>query len=280
MRNIRIDSLCRLGGRRMAAIRDLERVCREYDGTHSEAYLRNDLNVHKYLRCFFMAYLGNELIGFLNLFVPDESAAEVSAFVRPDMRRRGVFTKMLEAAKDELDNWYIYDLLYAAEPVSKDAEAAARNMGLVNEHGELLMKAEAVTDEAAGKNVRTGDAVEEKAEETTCTHDGLICVRNDNCIAGFDYLFDGCKVGSVCLNEEQNSFCIFDVLIYEQYRGRGLGQRMMRLLMEYIRFHAPDKDIILEVSRDNGPAVHIYKKLGFNIVSAVNYYTEKAHTRG
>ena len=130
----------RLSDKRKEQIRELEACCNTYDGTHSEAYLDNDLNFRRSFKGFGLCYEGEELIGFLNLSVTDYPTAEARAYVRPDRRRQGVFTELLRAAEDELDAWGIEELLYVIASESKDGTAAARHMGLEHRYSEQLMR--------------------------------------------------------------------------------------------------------------------------------------------
>lgn len=59
---------------------------------------------------------------------------------------------------------------------------------------------------------------------------------------------------------------IYDVMINEQYRNRGLGQQMLSELLEMFGH----EDLQLGVEQSNAPAYHIYTKLGFEIVRKMN----------
>ena len=56
----------------------------------------------------------------------------------------------------------------------------------------------------------------------------------------------------------------FSISLYEQYRGQGMGTAMMRQMLDELRdagyFHAS-----LSVQKDN-PALHLYERLGFQII--------------
>jgi ribosomal protein S18 acetylase RimI-like enzyme len=59
---------------------------------------------------------------------------------------------------------------------------------------------------------------------------------------------------------------IYDVIINESYRNKGLGQQMLRELINM--FGHESLQLGVEVS--NIPACHVYKKLGFKIIRNLN----------
>lgn len=56
--------------------------------------------------------------------------------------------------------------------------------------------------------------------------------------------------------------CLFAIIVDEKYRGKGVGKRLLQELMKLAkeRFHL--ELLHLEVYANN-PAIHLYKKLGF-----------------
>jgi ribosomal protein S18 acetylase RimI-like enzyme len=55
---------------------------------------------------------------------------------------------------------------------------------------------------------------------------------------------------------------ILSIAVHPDFQGRGLGNALMRQGIRYLLAEAVPR-IRLEVRPDNGPAVHIYEKLGF-----------------
>ena len=86
------------------------------------------------------------------------------------------------------------------------------------------------------------------------------------------YVFyhNGVFVGSFGMLEKvrrnQAHLEIYDVLINEQYRNRGLGQQMLH---ELLNMFGHEK-LQLGVEKANVSAYHIYKKLGFKIIKKMN----------
>lgn len=76
---------------------------------------------------------------------------------------------------------------------------------------------------------------------------------------------------------------INNVAVHADCRGQGLGEAVLRFALAKVRA-AGAAFVTLEVRQSNAPAVHLYKKLGFDILGTrKHYYTnpdEDAHVMG
>ena len=88
--------------------------------------------------------------------------------------------------------------------------------------------------------------------------------HNKNVIL-IDFWHKGLCKGRVTLIPEKNKHMgIWDVKIFEPFRGKGLGQEMMLEVLELLEKDYSDYSLIfLCVNKWNEKAIHIYKKLGF-----------------
>ena len=79
-------------------------------------------------------------------------------------------------------------------------------------------------------------------------------------------------VGYLCFEDIYDRFEIDDLLVCNEYRGKGIGSK----LMDYFIVLAGEKrvnNITLEVRKDNDIAINLYKKHGFKEVAIrENYY--------
>lgn len=78
-------------------------VCNRADGTCNELFLTNEFNVYPEMPCFFRAYVedGNTepgLDGVLIIYGDQEKMAEISAYVLPEQRGKGVFHALFHTA--------------------------------------------------------------------------------------------------------------------------------------------------------------------------------------
>lgn len=64
---------------------------------------------------------------------------------------------------------------------------------------------------------------------------------------------------------------IVSVAVLPQYRRKGVGQALVTMAMENMRFYKA-KQCFLEVRTSNTPAINIYKKLGFQVSRTIRGY--------
>ena len=66
------------------------------------------------------------------------------------------------------------------------------------------------------------------------------------------------------------SVYIYGVLVYDRFRGRGMGRRLLELLLSGLRAQGAER-AVLEVFSENLPAVRLYESLGFSIKEKIDY---------
>ena len=76
-------------------------------------------------------------------------------------------------------------------------------------------------------------------------------------------------VGRLYLEERQNTFCIIDITLEPNFRGRGIGGAIMNDIIEMA--HNKDKKVTIHVARNN-QARHLYDRLGFTVVEEGDVY--------
>ncbi|WP_223700718.1 GNAT family N-acetyltransferase [Sutcliffiella deserti] len=59
--------------------------------------------------------------------------------------------------------------------------------------------------------------------------------------------------------------CHFGISIQESYCNRGIGKRMIEILLNWAKEDSSIEKVSLEVFSHNERAIHLYQKLGFNI---------------
>jgi diamine N-acetyltransferase len=77
---------------------------------------------------------------------------------------------------------------------------------------------------------------------------------------------DGIHVGNLGLKEidrERGKAELFIEIGEEEYRGRGVGKAAMTILLDHVFFNMGFSEVCLEVLEFNGPALSLYKQLGF-----------------
>ncbi|MEM3833256.1 MAG: ribosomal protein S18-alanine N-acetyltransferase [Thermoprotei archaeon] len=63
-----------------------------------------------------------------------------------------------------------------------------------------------------------------------------------------------------------NKVChLLSIAVLPEYRNRGIGSLLLKHLIDLIKTKGI-RSIILEVKKDNEPAINVYKKFGFEII--------------
>ena len=124
-------------------------VCNIADGTCNELFLTNEFNVYPEMPCFFRAYVeeGNTepgLAGILIIYGDQEKMAEISAYVLPEQRGKGVFHALFHTALEYIRFFGYSELEFKTEKAYPAA-------------GDILNKIwgsaykEGISDDLAGK---------------------------------------------------------------------------------------------------------------------------------
>ncbi len=78
-------------------------------------------------------------------------------------------------------------------------------------------------------------------------------------------------VGHLVIVPSEDGRVDLTIFVHQDYQNRGIGQEMMKLMIEFCR-KAKFKGIILVTERTNARAIHVYKKLGFKVVAPYYEY--------
>ena len=124
-----IEKYTELSEEQKSEIAAIEEVCYAKEGLSNRAFLSNELNVDRTIPSFYLGYKDGELVAFLTTFIPEHGEAEVVAFTRPDMRRRGLFRELFNSARGEMKARGIGRMIFAIEPKSLSGAAALKSFG-------------------------------------------------------------------------------------------------------------------------------------------------------
>ena len=81
------------------------------------------------------------------------------------------------------------------------------------------------------------------------------------------YYIDNKLVGIIVYEDIFNRFEIDYIVVDSQYRGKGIAKKLLESIINLNK-----KNITLEVREDNIPAINLYEKMGFEIVSKREKY--------
>lgn len=241
-------------------------------------------------------YIEETPVSFLSCFCPDGRTAEISGFTSPDFRNRGIFSRLLNETKKEARSLFgTVDFLYQCLSSDSDTAAFCKSHGLSFSHAECVMEipAESLSRKASASGLKTALSsglrpficLRASTDQKTlaglheksfhCPHafstDYINAVLSDEDTVSYLILADGTAVGLMHLTFGENVY-LMGLGILPEYRRRGLAEAALlaafSLLPEY-------SGLFLQVSTANTAAFSLYQKLGFQISSRLDYFSEK-----
>lgn len=278
----------------------LESICRAKDGTVSSVCSSTEFNCRRDIPVFFLAMDGTKLVGYLSVFLPEETSAEINVLIHPDYRRQGIFTALLLRAKTALSAVGTKEFIFVCEPSATDSTAAMLAMQAEKRSSEYRMLLESSSASALSP-CNTGASSRLTVSGTPgklleATPDDLPLLGKMNALffetseemgelfAEDSYYTPGITVykyvitdehkktvpiGTVCFYEEEHSGNIFGLGILPEYRGHGYGKDLLSALLTRI---PADKKIYLQVSGRNAAAFQLYQKTGFKITAQQDFW--------
>lgn len=281
-----IIGLTTLTAEQTEQVQDLQHRCMDFDGSGRELFLSNDINYHKDMPCFFLSYIGKELIGVLIAFAPTIKTAEISAYVHPDKRRSGVFSGLLLEAWRTLQHYRISHVLMVTDAVSTTSKEILKKWQAELSHSEYLLAyegGEQPTEFPFAANCLIREAVEsdfEKMVELNISSFGedrgtaAHLVRENfnhkqtRCFVG---QMDGEIFGLANVRKEGSDYYICGFNIVPHLQGKGMGRYLLYQILGQITPSAGEA-ITLEVDSVNQPAYRLYTTSGFVVKSQADYY--------
>lgn len=278
--------------RQLKDIRSLEALCRKADNISFKLFTEPELNEASDMPCFFMLYNteGTTLLAFLSIFVPGDGTAEISACTHPEYRRRGFFVTLCQKARDIAAEHGITSLTFALSPTQQTAFKILAKHGAVPNGTEYLLRykesgAYRQTHAVSAKACRLLPALPEELEihaDIFADAFGYPCdsakdllkdiFSSASDIKAFSFTDASGNIIGCCYADINASLVMpFGICIRSDMQGKKLGQHMISLLINnyLLQYKRP---ILLQVSGSNENALHIYRKIGFEAVSQVDYF--------
>lgn len=248
---LRINAHSSLNPQLLSDIAALNALMPEYE----LYYEPHSLNSEK---AFYTAFgASSALIGFLSfLWIPQETEAEITALIHPNLRGMGIFSKMLENALKECSRLGIKQLYYSLPDGCNKIKPHQYS------HSEYLMKLNNCS-EVYNKNALTGMLEKLNIVYKGCNGRTGTCLLADR--------FSQKTLCSCSLADEETFTNICSVETDISFRRKGLATLLIRCVAANVP--NPGKPFILQVSGRNTQAFGLYEKCGFETVSRVDYYS-------
>ncbi|ANE46620.1 hypothetical protein SY83_10445 [Paenibacillus swuensis] len=274
-------------------VKKLQDICESADGVqlklnwdmlrNREAGVKND----------FLLYEGDLLIGFAALY-GFGSMVEICGMVHPDARRRGIFTKLMAEAMDEVRIRKFNKVLLNAPSDSNSAKGFLNQLDCHFAHSEHQMKWHEFTNMVPPRaelypivaqsvllrpsepedlelevqlDVRCFNFPESDAREYTerlkCEGQGRMYIIEQNQKA----------VGKMRVISEDGEAWIYGFAVLPDVQGRGIGRSALKQIVQQER--ANGSDVYLEVEATNRNALKLYEDCGFRSYHSQDYYSYK-----
>lgn len=266
----------------LTAIQALESLCNRSDG------LTMKLNMNTLARRpadeinDFLYYTGDELIGYLALYIFNKHEAEVSAMVHPDFRRHGIFKQLVAAAREEVKQRGLPDLLFICERASATGALAVKAIGAGYDFSEYKMELQqfipAGKAEITLRPATMADLAAMAEMDALCFNADPDSARvwierglTDNQRGVWAAQLGPALIGKIQITRTGEETFINAFCVRPEYRGKGYGKAILsRMVAQLLAEQHPL--ISLEVATENENALSLYQRIGFQVTTAYDYY--------
>ena len=281
-------------------VEDLVAACNRADGTASSVDFDTSLNFRQELPAWHAAREGQgeggRLLGILSIFAPEADRAEITALVRPEARRRGLFSALLAAAEARLEGLGYRELLFlrdaASVPGGKLVELLRERRGASLDHREFSMVLKGsnapeaklpeglLIERAAGGDIGELAALNSQAfgdteaearsflEATFAVPQRRVLVARGEAARS---AAAGPILGMVSVFVEGGEASINGLLAAKEERRRGIGSSLLDRAIGLAAAEGAAR-ICLEVDALNRGALGLYLRRGFEIESEDEYW--------
>ncbi len=259
-----------LTGPQKEQLAQLARICQEAEALTLSCPLDGDM--------FCLLTEGKELLGALAVFF-QENVWECYAFTRPDRRREGCFSQLLERLETEAEKLEADpEFCFITDGNSADGLKTLEAIGAEFWYAEHAMVWERPdTCEEADSPARTAFAQTAPSCTALSRPDRSVRLKraadpSQPSLYHFTALnAAGAPAGCFSLYIQGSSASLFHVEVPQPLRGQGWGTAIICALLDTL----PSMNIsrlVLQVSGSNAPAISLYKKTGFRITETLSYY--------
>ncbi len=274
----------------VADIEQLAQVCNTYENLCMRIGWIKLRSPHNSVTNDFLYYEDGRLVGYLVLDNRGTKKKELTGMVHPNHRRKGIFSALFTAAREECSQRGVRRLILICEHSSRSGQALIGALGAKHKFSEHEMVLETLREKFAFDDRLSFRAAQEsdldalvkimlgEPGETIEELQVFViqCFQETDCqiyIATLGEAGVGCKepVGCLRLYELPDTIGIYGFVVRPEYRGRGYGRQMLEEAIRGIQASS-QKRIMLEVDTENANALGLYRSCGFKESRTYGYY--------
>lgn len=262
----------------LSQLRALAARCQQADGYCIPIY-SNLLLQRRNLPCNLLYYHQQQLIGFLSVFFFYDDGCELTLMVDPAWRRQGIAARLLATLMPVIQTSGVSCLYYPSPKGLNDAWLPSRALSYVRTEYSMQWKGGG-TFKILPDNltVYPAKSIEDIPSLVMLDVVGFhtdpleMEIRFERLLLDPTYTlllisFDNQVIGKAHLHQDPSHIQLSDIVILPAYQNRGLGQSLVNYCIQYA-LSMSALPVRLEVDSDNQNALHLYLKVGFNIINA------------
>lgn len=265
----------------LAAIKVLQEICEEEGGFHLK--LNDDMLNSRdgNEKEDFFHYEDGVLVGFLGTY-GFGNKVELCGMVHPDFRRKGIFSKLMKLALDELKKRDFDTILLNAPTASLSAKEFLKTIPCsfaVAEYQMKWQKTELVEDPVI--TIRSSTTPEDFEAEVKLEVDGFEFTEEEarefnlkikeNSMDQFLIIeANGQIAGKMRVAEANGEAWIYGFVIFAELRGKGIGRKALSKVVQ--TEDQKGLSVFLEVEAKNAHALGLYESCGFRSYHSQDYY--------
>ncbi|WLD94694.1 GNAT family N-acetyltransferase [Alkalihalobacillus sp. AL-G] len=264
-------------------IEELQGVCEAKDQIQLKLNWEMLHNRDKEERNDFLHYEDGELVAFLGLY-GFGNKAELCGMVRPEFRRKGVFTKLFKKAIEEIRERNYSNVLLNAPADSQSAKGFLETIPCDYSISEYQMKwseTDLAVDESVKLRHSTPDDLEAEIQlDVRCFGfdvegaDGFNNrIKHEPSQKRYMIESEGKTVGKIRISNLNEEAWIYGFAIFPEFQGKGIGRKVLKKII--IEEHRNGYPVFLEVEAKNAHALGLYESCGFKTFHTQDYYQYK-----
>lgn len=240
----------------------------------------------------FLYYDNDQLIGFLAIYSFLSTEVEISGMIHPEARRQGIFTQLVQIAKEECQRRAIPKMIFINERGSASGKAFLTALDARYSFSEYVMdwmekETEMDKSSSVAEAIKIRPAQAEDQELLIELNMTGFAMSADDAREYVEQTISGEKeltwiaefgqhrepIGKIgAMVEEDRSAFIYGFCVLPAQRGKGYGRSILSQTIADLTAKYQSSFIKLEVAVENEKALGLYQSCGFKTRNANDYY--------